>query len=144
MRNDSLKGNSGVDTTGHSEHNVRSRASQSSAGVGGGFGHSNKPQENPQRISFSKNQQKLGHQQMDQNKQFDDPSSYTISPVPSAQALAVAEQKSLSGVAGQQLQTKDQQLKQNCQVLLKDAEHLDASGQEQFLVKQSKSIKSVQ
>jgi hypothetical protein len=42
VRNDSLKGNSGVDTTMHSEQNVRSRASHSSAGIGGNFGHGSK------------------------------------------------------------------------------------------------------
>lgn len=126
-----MKVNSGVDTTNLSENNARSRASHSSAGVGGNFGQS-KQQDSAHRVSFSKSNQKMGAQQphnqnlMESQKQFDDP-SYTISPVPSAQALTDAEQKSSSGLAGSQLQGKDQQLKQNCQVLLKDAEHLDAS-----------------
>lgn len=115
MRNESMKANSGVDTTSHSENNARSRASHSSAGVGANFGQS-KQQESAHRVSFSKSNQKMGAQQqanqnsMEPPKQFDDP-SYTISPVPSAQALTVAEQKSSSGLAGSQLQAKDQQLK---------------------------------
>ena len=44
MRADSMKGASGVDTTTHSENNPRSRASQSSAGVGGNFGQGNNKQ----------------------------------------------------------------------------------------------------
>lgn len=104
MRNESMKVNSGVDTTSHSENNARSRASHSSAGIGGNFG--GKQQDSAHRVSLSKSNQKTGGQQphnqniMEQQKQYDDP-SYTISPVPSAPALTVAEQKSSSGLASQ-------------------------------------------
>ena len=143
-----MKGTSGVDTTTHSENNPRSRASQSSAGIGGNFGQGGK-QENPHRVSLNKNNQKFGHQlpgnqSHDQQRLYDDPTSSKISPVPSAQALALGEQKSSSGLGGSHLQSKETLLIQHCQVLLKDAEHLDASSLEQFLVKQSKSIKGIQ